>query len=347
MKVIFFENDDIDKIQETWSTFYNQLDGLHSFQSLDWQQLAWNKYRYTTLNKIFSKTVVCLYFKGENNLCAIFPFTIRNKVAFISGDMAGCDYIDFLYNNAFDSQDLDYIFNMIKQRYKIKVIKFRGIQMNSKSNSLIRELKKQIDISEVTCVGINLGESYELYIQSLSKSVRQNLRTAYNRLNRDGKTYSFEFKSGQKLDSRLVNSIRELYYERQASKYMGSHNFITNIKIKISNFIYGNKYNVVFESMKNNKNHVMAILYIDDKIASYCYGPISNKQVSFVQVAINEEFYKYSPGMILLSHLIEYLLSNRSSNLDIAYLDLTIGDEKYKYDLGGVEKLRYDYTVYL
>ena len=47
-------------------------------------------------------------------------------------------------------------------------------------------------------------------------------------------------------------------------------------------------------------------------------------------MAINDAFRHYSPGMILLDAFIK-----KGFELGIKIIDLTVGDEKYKYDLGG------------
>ena len=50
-------------------------------------------------------------------------------------------------------------------------------------------------------------------------------------------------------------------------------------------------------------------------------------------VSFDEDYYKYSPGMIGIFKYIESCYQNQ----DVPVIDLTRGNEKYKYDLGGTE----------
>ena len=65
------------------------------------------------------------------------------------------------------------------------------------SSVLYTALKDEVEISRtLNNVCINFGDDFEAYNKSLSKSTRQNLRTAYNRLNTDGKSLEFKVMVG-------------------------------------------------------------------------------------------------------------------------------------------------------
>jgi CelD/BcsL family acetyltransferase involved in cellulose biosynthesis len=348
LKTVFYENENInEEVIKQWKSFYDRLDNIHQFQSIEWQLLALKKYRLTFLNRLALKVVVSISYKSNGEIYAIFPFVIRRKKGYICGDMAGGDYVDFLYTKDFKSEDLSHLLNEIKRKYNLKKLYFRGIRTDSNSNHLIRGLANKKFLKETKCVGINIEKTYEEFLKKLKKSVRQNLRTANNRLKTDNKEAYFEIYHNEKIDRHLVSDLQKVYYSRIQSRYTNFKAYLVKLIKSLLNLYYINKYNVVFDYMENNANHLLAVYKIDSKIAAYCYGPASHDAVSIIQVSINEEFYKYSPGKLLITHLVDYLISERNASKGINYLDLTIGDENYKYELGGIEKIRSDYIVEL
>ena len=73
----------------------------------------------------------------------------------------------------------------------------------------VPRLKKQ------ACVTIEFGDDYEAYLKSLSSSVRQNLRTADNRMRRDGHEWKLRvFLPGEKIDDESFKQIMKLYLAR-------------------------------------------------------------------------------------------------------------------------------------
>lgn len=330
-----------------WKNFYEKLGNFHRFQSVEWQLLAIKKYRLTFLNKLSNKVVVSIFYKKNDEVYAIFPFVIKNKKAYICGDMAGSDYVDFLYMDNFNAESLAYMLKEIKNKYRLEAIYFRGIQMESKSNCLIKDLDNKKIIKETKCVGIDIDKTYDEFLKGLKKSVRQNLRTAENRLKTDNKDANFEIHHNSKIDSNIVSEVERIYQLRQQNKYTNYKTYLKKVVKYVYNLIHENNYNVVFDSMENNTNHILGIFKIDSKIAAYCYGPVTHGTVSIIHVAINEEFHKYSPGKLLITYLIKYLKSEENTISAINYFDLTIGDESYKYELGGIEKIRSDYIVKL
>ena len=90
--------------------------------------------------------------------------------------------------------------------------------------------------------------------------------------------------------------------------------------------------------MVKNENSITVVYRINGNLAAYCYGlKYKNNNICILQVAYNEELGKYSPGIIMLCDFIKWLYDNyiTSSNRELV-LDLTVGNERYKYDLGGV-----------
>jgi len=58
-------------------------------------------------------------------------------------------------------------------------------------------------------------------------------------------------------------------------------------------------------------------------------------------LTINGAFSRFSPGGILITETIKFLIENH----DYKYFDLSRGDEKYKYAYGGKEHFNYSYEI--
>ena len=73
---------------------------------------------------------------------------------------------------------------------------------------------------------------------------------------------------------------------------------------------------------------------------AYMAGLYSETQKAYYvpRLCINDQYAKYSPGIILINETVKSLLSNQTHRLD-----LMLGDEPYKTAMGGV--LTYNYSL--
>ena len=171
---------------------------------------------------------------------------------------------------------------------------------------------------------------------SLKKSVRQNCRTAYNRLARDGKKYELKIffapknkplKSDRKA-KKAFNECMKIYLNRQMKRYKTPKKYILRIK-----------YYDYFTRSVTDENGFISMLLVDNKIAAFMMGLSDLKRESIIipRIAIDDEYNFYSPGLLLIDQTIKYL----GENTPYRDLDLCDGDEKYKYDMGGIDYFTY------
>ncbi|CDU01239.1 GNAT family N-acetyltransferase [Vibrio coralliirubri] len=337
MRIEIFRNEEIHKTERLWKKFYDENKISNPFQSWEWNALAWSKYRRTILNRLTNENIVLVYYKSDE-VCAIFPFLKRGGDLYITGDMAGSDYVDFLYDQEFTSTDFDLVLRELKSLVVFKKLFVRGTKSLSSTHEVISKslfIKHNINIS---CVGINIVPSFDDYFRSLKKSVRQNIRTANNRLKKNHTKFNVNLLFNEHLDLKTINRLKNVYERRQDQKYKPQKSF----KNKLYDVVYNNKNNIIFESMSSVNDGVIAIFNIDDEVAAYCYGFVIKDEISIIQVAIDDRYRNYSPGMILITELIKHISENSIFGKEIKFLDLTLGTEEYKFKLGGVEKYRID-----
>lgn len=72
-------------------------------------------------------------------------------------------------------------------------------------------------------------------------------------------------------------------------------------------------------------------LYIDGQLAAFLSGMTDGVRLVVPRLSINDEYRRYSPGAMLISEAIKMLASQST----IRVLDLSKGEEPYKYQLGG------------
>lgn len=177
------------------------------------------------------------------------------------------------------------------------------------------------------CVEIPFEEGYDAWFKGLSASVRQNLRTAYNRLATDGLEYTFEVFAGDTLPTFPTKEIVSLYCRRHEERY----------GVRTSRF---KRWFLEHQSFATRyyrfaENAYTSLLRINGRPAAFLSGLHSGKEngkvLTVPRLSINDEFKRYSPGMMLVNETIRQLAGTSA----IRTLDLSQGEETYKYKLGG------------
>ncbi len=305
---------------------YNFMSYIERFcQENVFKKLFWGKLRYIRI-------------KRNNECLLIAPFLLRGQKAYLLGEKAPVDYFGFVYaNNSIES--LEILLRYLKFKYRIKHINFGLLPV---SQTRIMDLFYALSTEKYhieTSVGQNAAleysfKSFDEYFKSLSKSVRQNYRTAINRSKTDGIEFSFEFYS--EIPNSVIKRFLIDHKNRLNSRYSnGRPKIIETLLSPYRNIIYGKwrRDQPIYWSMKENKDHILCVAYLNKKPAAYFYGLISEslgkRRINFLRACVNvEEFGKYSPGIVLGIELIKHF----GNNFDI--YDFTIGNEQYKYQLG-------------
>lgn len=168
-------------------------------------------------------------------------------------------------------------------------------------------------------------EGYENYYAQLSKHTRQNLRTAYNRMNKDGISCSLEIVAGKPVPQKLFRDIMTVYYNRHASRY--------GVKTSAIKKYYLQRIDFSTRCLQQYPDNFAAVLYMDDCVAGFMAGmqDADGSRIIIPRLSINEMFLKYSPGMVLINEAMQYLTEKTS----ISRLDLSKGAEQYKFAMGG------------
>lgn len=319
-------------------TFYNEIpEVLHNgisnspFQFREWQELLYQEFLLQKKPGRYISGI--LFIDGQPILGGHFfdKHTGRRRGLFLLGSGSDTDYNDLIWFcdtvsieliNCFihhmldvSNQDKFWISQILKESYLCSW----AIEYGAKH------------IKSNPCVQILINKSYDEYWKQLKKSVRQNIRTAQNRIKKDNKIFKIVTLEDDFISEEIIQKYHYIYENRRIKK---------NGKLNIKGRIYEinrkrlkAKFDLSMEAMRRIQNILSAYILIDGIMAGYFYGlKDNNGKVCLMHVAVNDEFSKYSPGMILLSKSLESIFKKKS----IKCFDLTNGDEKYKFSLGGV-----------
>lgn len=321
--MIFKEYWSIYPIKKEWEILINKntdkIYQTYSFNALYYQ------YRITSLSNIRSHNTKCRFVVGykDGEIKCIAPLAIDKspqKTLRLLGHGTNAGYLDYIYQDPECAVELH---NYIKNKYSDCTFDYIFVP----EKSPLVQLMNVEDTFNNYAISLNC---YEEYFNALSKSTRQNVRTAYNRINKDGFQYQLEiYNSYSELTEEKLNVLNKLYHKRKADWVDGEI-----LSEKTQNKVL--KRDVIYNGVRKLDNTIVALLKIDSKVAAFFIGFTYKNGICIPRLAIDIEFGRYSPGMILIN---EYLKKIRNSERYV--FDLCRGDEKYKSSLGGEKSITY------
>lgn len=273
-------------------------------------------------------------------IAPVKKYLFSNKLKML-GDVQGCGHTGFLFKPDLSEEEITKCISLFVSQYGKKLCLNRIDEKSWLHTYFTRQERKGIESSEWPCIRITFTEDIDRCIKGLSASVRQNLRTAYNRMGRNGIGYKLKIWMPQDvMTAQDRKEIKRIYLQRLLSKYKNH---------KVGNFFYRSYKTIYYNHIKHDsrslyqsRNSFHAALFEREKCICFMSGFANHEETSVVipRLAINNEYRFYSPGYILICETMKWL----ASYSQIREIDLTRGTEKYKTDLGG--KLYHTYSYF-
>jgi len=286
--------------------------------------------RYVKHYSFYSVRIVCVTTPSEGIIMIVpLKWDCYKHIYKMLGDIKGCGQTDALFAPLLpierQRECVSFFYTTLGHQFYLRRLS---------SDSLLRTIPEGIPYKEkleMECVSIHLPFEPG---QTLSKSVRQNIRTAYNRTKRDNICYEFKiFQRGTiSQEGKLWRKMTDIYVERLLSKYKKK---ARNNPLYRKIFAWRYKYlKHDTKSLRSLPNSFHAVLMCGDNIMAFLSGFMSHDENTLVipRLSINATFRTYSPGYILLTELQHYL----ESETPCKTMDLSRGTEQYKLDLGGI-----------
>jgi hypothetical protein len=274
----------------------------------------------------------------------IIPLHIHKEktqsIAYIWGEKSQAGHLDFIYDEQIQTEAFLAAMKLISSDIGNLKFVLNRVAEQSKLNALVQTSfpTTHYSVSKSTCVQIPIVANYNEYLNSLNKQVRQNLRTSFNRLKTDNRSYEVQTYVNQPVPPDILRQLFKMYWKRLSDKKL----FIGHYK-KFLPVLLRMRLNPTIVALKKLTNVCYSIIYIDKTIAGFTAGFTSrNGKIILPFLNINSTFSRYSPGGILITETIKFLMENH----DYKYFDLSRGDEKYKYTWGGIEHFNFNYEIY-
>lgn len=318
-----------------WDALYSSNPALSAYQSSDFMEKYLKTARFGKRRALLQSEILLCSVDCVQIIC---PLAIdnRKKEIYLLGDFSAVGYCDLIYSAEITNEQIDAVFNSLKNRYRGYTWKFNKV---NESSALCRYLLCNGEkLSQSECVCISLGCDYDAYYKSLSKHARQNIRTAYNRLNRDEKTYTFHVVQGaEQLTKQQKDDIIRLYCTRMRSKF-GKEVLPYPIMYPVQRYC-----NPIVRNLYSLDNKFHAMLYINGELAAFLSGLRNGdgSRIVVPRLAMNDTFDFYEPGIVLLRETADYLCREYPNT----ELDLSRGNEKYKFAMGGKTHLNYSFVL--
>lgn len=337
-------------IESIWKSM--EKDGTAPFLCYDYMQYIVREER---LNPFHSVRVACVKETDSDRVLMIVPLLlVRGSVLYyrMLGDTSGCEITDALFRPGLTPEEIHeciiIFFNQIQRPLALNRLPDDSAFLKGIPKDRIKSDKS------VTYVNIQLPPIWENYIPSLSTNSRQNVRKAYRRMENDGIDFKLTVYSTS--DNPLPNSVwrkmMNIYCNRRKTKYRNGvfssetkgGIIVQSIKylyyITIKCLWFRTKHDA--RSLREEPNARHIVLWGGDEIMAFMSGFLSNDAQTFSvpRVAINDRFRFYSPGCLLVSETIHHFINSPLKNLD-----LSRGDESYKFKMGGIAYYTHDIVL--
>lgn len=356
MKIREYSPQEFDKLKSAWKNLEKGTE-MTWFQTYDWYKIV-NKHFMDEKKKapFRSGTYVLLSDDNDGKPLMIAPIQIVKKSFYFKGIglMKGfyfigrqgfSDYLNFIYND-YKDEYLRTILEYLSKTYGMTYCRFENVSERVSSYKSLNE-NYGADRVDSLCLRLPLENTFEDYKKILSKSMRQNIRTANNRSERDG--FKFTYRILNHIDSVTADKLNEVRNQRLGKKQNDTRNALS-IQARIYTKCRDTLVNVTSEPidvMHEIDKCWCLIAECNNEIAAFFYSVYKpeNKTVYLLLAGVNTKYEWYSPGITQLVSFIENEIGAGKPDVDV--LDMTRGDEKYKYDLKSKEVVTSQFVFYI
>lgn len=318
-------------VKEVWERIYASNHNLTPYSSYAFNRIVCRHYKFSP-KRIWFRTKIFEVLDDNNDTVMIVPLYGNGQSYYLIGDLMMTGHLDFIYRHDTGHKEFAQALALLQNELKGAKLILNKISEHSRLNDYLASNYPNAD--NKTCVNIHFGTDFEAYVKSLSKNMRRHIRNMYNRLSRSELNWEIEIIMNAPVDSKTKNEMLRIYNNRASDRYGKERGLLIRLGHR-----YINPITISTARMKGNFN---SILRIDGEIAAFSSGYVTNdgKRVILPRGAMNGDYASFSPGLLLDLETIKWLIHNSC----VTDLDLSRGDEEYKYNLGGQEHCNYFYS---
>lgn len=177
------------------------------------------------------------------------------------------------------------------------------------------------------CPRIELGEDWETYLAGIDKKQRHEIRRKLRRAENSGHEVALRICSGgEGLEEDAASFLRLMEFGKEKAKFL-----TPAMRTQIT------------QSMHTASEHGLlnlAFLEVDGQPAAAYYNFDYQNQLWVYNSGFDPQYLEYSPGWVLLGHLIQWTVAHQKR-----YVDFMRGDEEYKYRFGAINQRVMQLTI--
>lgn len=318
---------DIPVDKELWNSLIKDNETNTIFQTYEWFHAWWNSYG----NK-HQLVFLTAYYKSK--IIGFAPLMVckeafSQRVVRFVGD-SNTDYCDFVTSK----NRLKTIDEFIRYLYSGKVKWTSIVLLNIPDYS-----------TSISCLRtISHKKSYNIQIKSPVPAPVLLIKENKNNAGKLSNKYSVK-RHIKKISSHGKLNFNNYYTKNEILNHINNF-FVQHIdryKLKGKNSQFTHEINKeyfidIVNALSPNKWLIFSILSLDNNPIAYHFGFEYNNKLIWYKPSFNIKYKDFSPGSIMLKHLIDHSVLN-----DLDELDFTIGDEAFKDRFSN--HIRYNYNV--
>ena len=313
-----------EEIEEGWQELLSQGSQDTVFVRPQWQSIWWGEFGA-------GAEILLLCLPGEKGPAGIAPLMRRDGRITLVGDGDLFDYNDILVppgaEERFYAALLDYL-----EGEKWDALELLPLRADSPSLTYLADMARargysvEVDPHDVS-PGIPLPDDWEQYLQELSKKDRHELRRKLRRLASAGEQRWYNCSDPESVENGMDDFLSLLRISRDEKR-----RFLTPEREQFFRKVI----------LKMATMGLARLFFMDlggQRVASaLCFDCGSSRML--YNSGYNPEYSYYSVGLLLKALCLKDAISE-----GCRYFDFLRGDEAYKYDLGGKDRVVYRMVV--
>lgn len=309
-----------------------------------YQTYIWNRFLYEHIRgkmlKRLTTRLVYILMRRDSKPFAILPLSVTRssgKVRFPSCWVAGILNASIPYSPSGEAEyrrEINALREYLDDNFSGCHLSLADVPQHTLFAGLMKDMDGG-DFTERTSYHVPL-ESFnnvDEYIGSLSKNIYKNIRKAYNHLKTDGRKMELKVYTRDNLpDNGYLYKLWRMYFIRKLAwneKHTGVINMLV-ARIKAMLEVGGG---CATQSLRKLEESRLYVLEIDSRPAAFMIVYAHQRHLLMPRLAIDIDFGRYSPGIIMLLEAVKLWLDEGFVDFDMCR-----GDERYKTDVGGVNE---------
>jgi hypothetical protein len=337
MRLEVYTPSTLHQLREPWEHLAAGSD-MTAFQRWDWNAVVTSQVRGEWLARR-GAAVRYLLVAEAGHPVLIAPIRIQHltwspalrRGCYFLGHTSSSDYLDFVYRD-FRPDALELVLDHLRRRYAVRSCSFDRILADSPSARYLME-RRTSRITEENAVALTIPQTSQEYHALLSRRFRQNVRTARNRAATDDVGLSVEIDEVlTDRDHALIGCMRRSRAASRSSRRSG----VSTLLGLYRRMLWGRRPVTAEDLTSVGGTWTLAVRNSSSDLIAFA-GGLRDERHGVPTLRVNvvtydERWSRYSPGIV---GLYAAVLQTIEDGLPWRVLDLTRGEEQYKFDLGG------------